>query len=325
MNPEVNGQMQREWGWLIAIYLFLGGIGSGAYVIAAVNWLLGNGAEASTAVGLWIGFPALAIGSVCLLADLGSPSRAILAGMKPGTSWMARGFWIISVFMILAFSHFILQLFTGVQDTPGGRSLLSLIAVAGIVFAIGTMAYTGILLSASKGIPFWRSGAVPVVFVVSALVTGHFTIMLGMALLLGGPEMAEPLRIMALEAAVLVGLEVLAIVFFLQGAFGGPDSRESVERILRRRSFVVGYFVLGLAVPLILMVMAYLSGIDAGGYQLKLWLPLGAALGLAGGLILRQSVLVCGALPTLNMGGFEFRRIARPKEPKPGIGLMPPA
>ena len=322
MNPEANGQMQREWGWWIAIYLFLGGIGGGAYTIGAVNWLIGDGAEASTTMGLWIGFPALAIGSICLLADLGSPTRAILAGMKPGTSWMARGFWIISVFMILAFVHFVLHLFTGAADSDGGRSVLSIIAVAGIVFAVGTMAYTGILLSTSKGIPFWRSGAVPVVFVVSALVTGHFTIMLGMALGFGGPEMAEPLRIMALEAAVLVGLEVLAIVFFLQAAFAHPDPRESAERILRRRSFVVGYFLLGLAVPLVLMVLAYRSGAGAGGYLTTI--SLGAALGLVGGLILRQSVLVCGALPTLNMGGFEFRRIARPKEPKPGIGLMPP-
>ena len=322
MNPNANGQLQREWGWWIAIYLFLGGIGGGAYTIGAVNWLIGSGAEASTTIGLWIGFPALAIGSVCLLADLGSPTRAILAGMKPGTSWMARGFWIISVFMILAFLHFLLHLFTGMGDTPGGRSFLSILSVAGIVFAVGTMAYTGILLSASKGIPFWRSGVVPVVFVVSALVTGHFTIMLGMALGLGGADMTDALRIMAMEAAVLVGLEVLAILFFLQAAFGGPDSREAAERILRRRSFVVGYFVLGLAVPLALMVMAYRSASGAGGYLALI--SVGAALGLAGGLILRQSVLVCGALPTLNMGGFEFRRIARPKEPKPGIGLMPP-
>ena len=50
-----------------------------------------------------------------------------------------------------------------------------------------------------------------------------------------------------------------------------------------------------------------------------------AVLGLFGGLVLRQAVLVCGALPTLNMAGFEFRRIARPKEPKPGIGLLPPS
>jgi formate-dependent nitrite reductase membrane component NrfD len=322
MNPEANGQLQREWGWWIAIYLFLGGIGGGAYTIGAINWLIGEGAEASTTVGLWIGFPALAIGSVCLLADLGSPTKAILAGMKPGTSWMARGFWIISVFMVLAFVHFVLHLFTEVGATDGGRTLLDLIAVAGIAFAVGTMAYTGILLSASKGIPFWRSGAVPVVFVVSALVTGHFTLMLGMNLVVGGQEMMEALQIMALEAAVLVGLEVLAIAFFLQAAFGQPDPRESAERILRKRSFVVGYFVLGLAVPLAFMVMAYQSGPGANGYLGMI--SLGAILGLVGGLILRQSVLVCGALPTLSIGGFEFRRIARPKEPKPGIGLMPP-
>jgi hypothetical protein len=54
------------------------------------------------------------------------------------------------------------------------------------------------------------------------------------------------------------------------------------------------------------------------------WIVIGAAFGLIGGLILRQSVLVVGVMPTLNIAGFEFRRIARPKEPKPSIGLMPP-
>lgn len=324
MNPKVNGQLQGEWGWWVAVYLFLGGIGGGAYTIGAVNWLIGEGAEASTTIGLWIGFPALLIGSLCLVVDLGSPMKAFLAGMKPGTSWIARGFWIISIFMVLAFIHFVLHLFSGMGEGAGGRTFLSVIAVLGIIFAVATMAYTGILLSASKGIPFWRSGAVPVVFVVSALVTGHFTIMLGMALAIGGQEMMEPLRIMALEAAVLVGLEVLAIIFFLQAAFSHPDPRESAERILRKRSFVVGYFALGLGVPLVLMAIVYRYMAESGLGSTLAVITLGAVLGLVGGLILRQSVLVCGALPTLNMGGFEFRRIARPKDPKPGIGLMPP-
>jgi hypothetical protein len=51
---------------------------------------------------------------------------------------------------------------------------------------------------------------------------------------------------------------------------------------------------------------------------------IGGILGLIGGLILRQAVLICGALPTLHIAGFEFRRIHRPKQPKPGIGLLPP-
>ena len=318
MDPKVNGQLQHEWGWLIAVYLFLGGVGGGAYTIAAINSFLGEGLGLSTTVGLWIGFPALALGSIFLIADLGSPGRAILAGMKPGTSWIARGTWIIFVFMILSFLHLVLRQFTEVGATVGGSTIIDIIAGLGIVFAIGAMAYTGILLSASKGIPFWRSGVVPVVFVISAAVTGHFAIMLGVTLF-GDAGALELFETMAGEAVALVILEVLAIVFFLQAAFGLPDTRESAERILRKRLFVVGYFILGLAAPLVLMLILYRSA--AGASTL---VTVGAILGLIGGLILRQAVLVCGALPTLNIAGFKFRRIHRPKEPKAGIGLLPP-
>jgi formate-dependent nitrite reductase membrane component NrfD len=323
MDPKVNGQMQRDWGWLIAAYLFLGGVGGGAYVIAAINSFLGKSLELSTIVGLWIAFPALVVGTILLVLDLGSPSRAVLAGMKPGTSWISRGTWIISIFMVLSFLHLVLHRFTAAAETSGGQTWMNAIAAGGIVFAIGTMAYTGILLGASKGIPFWRSGVVPVVFVVSALVTGHFAIMLGVTLF-GAAGALEPLRTMALEAAALVVLEVLAILFFLQAALRQPDPRESAQRILRKRMFVFGYFILGLAVPLVLMLIVYRAGVDAATGSMPSVAAIGALLGLIGGLILRQAVLICGALPTLNIAGFEFRRIHRPKEPKPSIGMLPP-
>ena len=315
MDPKVNGQLQTEWNWLIAVYLFLGGVGAGAYTIAAVNGFAGESMGLSTTVGLWISFPALAIGSVALLADLGQPAKAVYAGMKPGTSWIARGFWIISIFMVLSFIHFLLHQF----GDAAGSSLVKVISVVTICFAVATMAYTGILLGASKGMPFWTSGIVPVVFVISALVTGHFTIMLGVVLFGEAAEIAGEMKTMAAEAAAFVVLEVLAILFFLQAAFKLPDSRESAERILNKRYFVIGYFVLGLAVPLALMLTVYLS---SAGLAVAF---VGAALGLIGGLILRQGVLVCGALPTWNIAGFKFRRIARPKEPKPAMGMLPPS
>jgi formate-dependent nitrite reductase membrane component NrfD len=325
MNPKVNGQLQKEWGWLIAAYLFLGGVGAGAYTIAAINSFLGETLEPSTLVGLWIGFPALLIGSLFLIADLGTPKNAFLAGMKPGSSWIARGTWIICIFMALSFLHLVLEVFVGIGDTAGGSAVLSMVAVAGIAFAVGTMAYTGILLGASKGIPFWRSGVVPVVFVISAVVTGHFTIAIGMVLWGGGAVTVESFRMMAAEAAGLVVLELLAIFFFLHEAYKLPDPRESAERILRNRMFVVGYFALGLGVPLILMLFVSLGTAEAGVKAIAAIMAVGSVLGLVGGLILRQAVLVSGALPTLNIAGFEFRRIARPKEPKPGIGLLPPS
>jgi formate-dependent nitrite reductase membrane component NrfD len=311
MNPKANGQLQKEWGWLIAAYLFLGGVGAGAYTIAAINSFMGEGLASSTVVGLWIGFPALLIGTLFLIADLGTPKNAFLAGMRPGSSWIARGTWIISTFMALSLLHLVLHVFMGIGETAGGSTILSVVAV------------TGILLGASKGIPFWRSGVVPVVFVISAVVTGHFTIALGMVL--WGGVAAESFRLMAAEAAALVVIEVLAIFFFLHEAYKLPDPRESASRILKNRMFVIGYFALGLGLPLALMLLVSLGMVDAGISAILGVVAVGSILGLVGGLILRQAVLVSGALPTLNIAGFEFRRIARPKEPKAGIGLLPPS
>jgi formate-dependent nitrite reductase membrane component NrfD len=89
--------------------------------------------------------------------------------------------------------------------------------------------------------------------------------------------------------------------------------------------FVVGYFVLGIGVPLVLMLALSLGMADADLSAIRGVVAIGSILGLVGGLILRQAVLISGALPTLNIAGFEFRRIARPKDPKPGIGLLPPS
>ena len=322
MDPKYNGQLQHGqlqhgWGWILAAYLFFGGVGAGAYIIAALNGLLG-GVETAATVGLWIAFPAVLVGSFFLIADLGVPSRAVLAGLKPKTSWIARGFWIISIFLVLSFFHLVLDRFTSVGESAGG--LINAIASLGILFAVGTAAYTGILLSASKGIPFWRSGALPVVFVISALVTGQFAIMLGMILFVDGLSL-DAVGTMALQAVVLVVLEVLAIIFFLHSAYREPDSRESAERLLRKRSFVVGDLILGLAVPIILMSIVYSSPTQASVTYLG---SLGALLGIIGGAALRQAILICGALPTLNIAGFEFRRIYRPRDPKPSIGLLPP-
>jgi formate-dependent nitrite reductase membrane component NrfD len=244
--------------------------------------------------------------------------------MKPGTSWIARGFWIISLFMVVAFVHTMLVAFTDTAATAGGQTLLRWLAGAGILLAVGTMAYTGILLGASKGITFWRSGAVPVVFVVSAVVTGHFAIMIGLVLFFPESVASSAMQVMAAEAAALVVVEVLAIAFFLQAAFRHPDPRESAVRLLRHHLFVVGYVVAGLALPFLFMLLLYRGMGGASQGALLATAGLGAVLGLIGGLILRRVVLMFGALPTLNLAGFEFRRVARPKDPKAGIGLLPP-
>jgi formate-dependent nitrite reductase membrane component NrfD len=324
MDPKFTGQLQKEWGWLIAVYLFLGGLGGGAYALAAVNSVLGGRMTQATTVGLWIGFAALALGSIFLIADLGQPKRAVLAGKKPGRSWIARGFWIISTFMALSLLHLVLQV-TGAAE--GAGVAMRVLAILGFVFAILTMAYTGMLLGSSKGIPFWRSAVVPVLFVTSALVTGAFATILGTLIAGGGADRVAAFRVLTLEASVLVLAELLVLFFFLQAGLKQPDSRESVRRMVKKPSFLVGDLILGLLVPLALTVILYFSLYGIAGELESASLGaawVAAVLGLIGGLLLRQAVLTCGALPTLNIAGFQFRRVAKPKEPKPGIDLLPP-
>jgi formate-dependent nitrite reductase membrane component NrfD len=319
MDQKVDGQIQHEWKWLKAAYLFLGGLGAGAYVLAAINSFARESMAPVVSVGLWIAFPSVLIGTILLTAALGTPSRAFLAANKQRTSWISRGTVILSVFMLLSFLHLVLYQFTGVAG-----SAVNALAVAGIVFGVGTMAYTGLLLGASKGIPFWRTGMVPVIFLISALMSGHFAIMGGVVVAADATTL-EPLHSMARGGMILLVLELLAVVFFLQSAYRHPDTRESAERMVRRRQFIVGYIVLGWALPLSLMLITYDRVTEGGaGNAIVVSVVLAAALGLVGRLSLRKAILGTGAFPTLNMAGFEFRRIPRPKEPKPGIGMLPP-
>ena len=61
------------WGPLIAWYLFLAGVGAGAYIVAVVANVLGERYKPLVKPGIFLGAPLVAIGSGLLLLDLGAP------------------------------------------------------------------------------------------------------------------------------------------------------------------------------------------------------------------------------------------------------------
>ena len=104
---------QREWGWEIAIYLYLAGMGAGAYVIGSFLIWLGVSLAPSRALMLF-GVPLtltraallwgpilVAIGAPFLVLDLGKKHKFFTACLNPRTSWVARGFIILSAFIVL--------------------------------------------------------------------------------------------------------------------------------------------------------------------------------------------------------------------------------
>src|SRR4030042_6352000 len=105
---ELEPKSQKIWGWPIAILLFLGGLGGGCYLLGVLFDLFSSEPPVITKVGVVLGPPVVLIGVVFLAADLGRPTQAIRAMMRPPTSWISRGTMILTIFLLLGGIHILL-------------------------------------------------------------------------------------------------------------------------------------------------------------------------------------------------------------------------
>jgi formate-dependent nitrite reductase membrane component NrfD len=313
-SVKLDGQVQIEWRWLIAAYLFLAGVGGGAYLTGVIadfyggpDWML------VSKIGVFLGVPCVLIGTLFLLADLGTPINAWRVWMKPKTSWIARGTIIIVLFMIFAAIHTAWWVWP-FADTLS-ESARHTVGCLGAIFAFLTVIYTGLLLGYSQPIALWHTALLPVLFFVSAVSTGIMAV-----LLLGqgrGVEAAQ-LGLLANIDLVVEGLELFVLIVFLYNAYRTIESRFSAKRILAgpvAPAFWLGVIACGLVIPFFLELQ--------GGHGTTVMLA--AILGLFGGLCLRFSVLAGGMITPIVAGGFEFARVARPKDPMPAMGKVPPS
>jgi polysulfide reductase chain C len=235
---------QRMWRWEIAIYLYLAGMGAGSYIIGTmINWLF-NPTLPITISGFHLDLakPALlwgplfvAVGAPFLILDLGIKRRFLYACLNPKTSWVARGFLILSTFIVLGLIVFGFSFLCPqwLVDRPGPWLLLEVVSV---VFALATALYTGVLLKSVKYVPIWNTPLLPVLFLASALSTGSMGIILAMmgsgllfsqaeTLILLAHRMVHPER-------VLIVIEGLILALYLYSRYRAKDQGETSVRLL---------------------------------------------------------------------------------------------
>ncbi|HEY1364578.1 MAG TPA: NrfD/PsrC family molybdoenzyme membrane anchor subunit [Xanthobacteraceae bacterium] len=240
---------QREWGEGRGIFIVVGHFLVG---VAAGAWLFGL--AFSYPPGLALGFLLAGAGGIAHLAFLGRPERFWRMARHARTSWIARGFVGLALFLVGAALYLPPLL---VAAWPwGAASLLAQagwpLAAAGMLVLIG---YMGFVYTASKGIPFWSSPLHPILYVAYALRGGAAAMLVAMALL-GAPDGVAAGRVLdiwiALTALVtlLFGLDIYAAL-----AGGNAASRRSVHELLAGRlagAFYLGTLLIGLIVPAVL-------------------------------------------------------------------------
>jgi len=298
---------QKEWKEIIAIYLYLAGMGAGSFAIGIlINWFV----NPSRRVYLW-GFPfdlakaallwgpiLVAIGAPFLILDLGIKRRFLYACLNPRTSWVARGFIILSVFIVIGL------ILIAKSVLPFGwlhpESLLWIILeVIALTFAFGTATYTGILLKATKSIPLWNTNFLPALFLVSALSTGSMAIILstlGTGLF---SHDAVPLKILMGGEQVLVVIEGIVLYLYLSRSYRTSEQGKDSVRLLlfgeMKMIFWGGVVFLGFIFPVILEnIASFFPG------NVALILAAGILL-LCGGFFLRVGILHAGIKDQIPM------------------------
>ncbi len=240
---------QREWsegrGFFLIVGHFLVGVAGGAWVYGQVF-----GAPAS----LGAAFVLAAAGGLAHLGNLARPERFWRMAQQVRTSWVARGFWGLSLFLLGCLLYlpavFMPDVFWSAGSLPA--QLGNILAWVG---AIVMICYMGFVYTSSKGIPFWNSSLHPVLYMVYAFRGGAAALLMLTALLdLPIAPAAGLLQSWLVLTALVIVLWALEITFVLSA--GDPTACRSVHELLRGRLAVyvyVGILFLGLLVPLFLI------------------------------------------------------------------------
>jgi protein NrfD len=176
-----------HWGWLIAVYFFVGGLAGGSYFVATLIDLFGRREDRPLAhLGYYIAFPCVALSGLLLTVDLGRPLRFWHMLIESNTyrpmfkSWspMSLGSWALMIFGGFACLSFLAALaedgripWSGLRrwraPSPPGRVIAVLGGLAGFYVA----GYTGVLLAVTNR-PIWSdTPLLGMLFIVSAAST----------------------------------------------------------------------------------------------------------------------------------------------------------
>ncbi len=163
------------WGTIIGMYLFLAGLGGGAF--ASVVYLRLRKPELVHLIryGRVIA-PITVIIGLCLLmvdatAGFHNPLRFALLLTNFG-SVMTWGVVFLAVFTVVA-------LIVAIMDLIGkGRKIPIWLDVLGAVMGLCVCVYTGCLLGVAKTFPLWNNPLLPILFLVSAVSTGMASVLL---------------------------------------------------------------------------------------------------------------------------------------------------
>jgi formate-dependent nitrite reductase membrane component NrfD len=278
----MEGMIQIHWNWIVAIDLFAAGLSAGAFIISATAYFIGRERyETITRIGAYIApFPVL-VGIIALIYDLERPYLfwKLFLTFQPN-SVMSLGSWLLLFFSIFSVAHLYLWLpekydyLKVVSAIKSNRFLTlfrgdnltkirGLVAGFGIPISIGVGIYTGVLLGALTARPFWNNPMLPMLFLISAMMTGSASICFVGCFIRGFRGMSREaintnkFMIHSIDFTLMV-FSMIAVFLFVLGLYVSPRSSVAAVHLIMGGEFTLLFWSLvvgvGILLPLALEV-----------------------------------------------------------------------
>jgi formate-dependent nitrite reductase membrane component NrfD len=278
----VKYTQQKNWidgrGNFIAFAFFLGGVSGGLFMASAYF---------DSLLGMFIAWLLSLCMGISYTIHLTQPLQAWRMIMKPGTSWISRGFAFILLF--IGFTFITLVLRTWFPDQTGAIATFKVLAG---IFAFAQSIYTGFAVSYVSAIKLWNSAILPILFVVCGF-SGGLAILLGISL--GGGHVVA---IENMARMTLIGFAVILAVYLWNSTYTSTAARDAVMRVVGGSIagiFWTGVVLLGIIIPIAISVATYYFSFDG-----RTGILLTAVIcEIIGGLSLRYVILKAGVYSPL--------------------------
>jgi len=301
------------WTWEVAMYLFMGGLTAGIMILAALMTVRNKDQVApfaTTRLALLAPI-VLSIGMTTLFLDL--EHKLFVYRFYTSfqiTSPMSWGAWILVVVYPISVLQILSTVRTGYSPLAAIIDRLAIgrlitdwcernrkeIAFTVIPFAVALGIYTGILLSAFGARPFWNSGVLGLLFLVSGLSTAAALVVLI------ARQKSEKALFTGLDL-VLIFAEIALVALSLISLASGSGQHIEALQLVMGGPYTLEFWVLfvgiGLLIPALLEILE-ISGIN------KSLAMLAPVLVLIGGYALRQVVLDAGQESTWTNYSTQF-------------------
>jgi formate-dependent nitrite reductase membrane component NrfD len=292
-------EKQQSWGWAIATDAFLAGVGGGTFLFSFIFDVL-DMHESVARIGALVGPLLILLGIFFLLADLGSITRVYRLFFTPTTlltSWMARGAWILTAFVVLALLY-ALPSFSLFEWLPWSRSSGAGqgIGVIAALLSILVVVYPGFLLGVVKGIPFWNNTTLPPLFFLSGLNTGVALLAL-IALFYSESFGKDGFHLLGASDIALICVVLVVLAAYVEIVRQASITAVISVRLLKTPMFIGGVLILGLLIPLAILIPSIWLDNPT---TLRILAGFTGVFILVGGLLLRYSIIRAGVYATLN-------------------------